>query len=115
MILLPVSEAYAFDHLAILFVKQQHGIVDHEYREAVISSLESSLGEAYQRALNSELFHLLYEANLLVWDMVDKATRDECRASEVDAANHKRYLAKLALQQRFWPASALTERKSVRS
>lgn len=115
MIDLPVSEAYAFDHLAILYVKQEHGIVDHDYRDAVIWAMRKDIGDhVYVKALNSPLFHELLAANRAVWDLVDKATRDECKASEVDAANQRRYSAKRALQQRFWPDQPLVEVKAER-
>lgn len=115
MIDLPVSEAYAFDHLAILYVKQEHGIIDHDYRDAVIWAMRKDIGDStYVEALNSSLFYDLLKANREVWELVDRASTDECLASEVDAANQRRYAAKKALQERFWPSNPLTEVKAQR-
>jgi hypothetical protein len=114
MINLPVSEAYAFDYLAILWVKADRGKDSKQYRQQVTCAIEESLNGSWSEVINSLEFHQLYEANAAVFDMIEKAMRDECSASAVVAANHRRYAAKKALQERFWPHEPLTEVKSKR-
>lgn len=116
MINLPVSEAYAFDYLSILMVKTfvpLPGAADEFGR--CRDELAKQLGrEMVWTVLRSWEYSELQKANRDVWNMVAKAAKDECKASEVDTANQRRFKAKKALQERFWPAEALTEQKSAR-
>jgi hypothetical protein len=116
MINLPVSEAYAFDYLAILTVKAMvplPGAADEasKCRDYIADQIGDRLT---WKVLGSPENLALQQANRDVWDFVAKAARDECKASDVDAANQRRHAAKKALQERFWPHEPLTEVKSKR-
>ncbi len=115
MINLPVSEAYAWDYLAILTVKLHWAKLRCPEQDIVSESLYSQLGhKLYYNVQGSAEYKELLDANLSVWAMVDLAVKDECKASSVDSANQRRYAAKRALQERFWPSSPLMEVKSPR-
>ena len=115
MINLPVDEAAAFDAMAILMVKQQRRLsVIHEM-VALEKSIRAQIGPKFtDEVILSCEFADLVKANRKTFDMVAMASKDECRASEVDAANQSRYAAKRALQERFWPSNPLTEVKAQR-
>jgi len=113
MINLPVNEAEAFDYLSILQVKLDRGLpVDARYSEVALA-LDSTDGIDIEQVLASYEYNLLYGANALCFDAIERAHRDEISARAVQRLNHDRYLAKRALQARFWPTSPLTERKTL--
>lgn len=102
MIHLPVSEAFAFDYLAILWVKTTKGLqVEPEYKK-VFSSLSVQVGERFHEIIESNEYQEMLEANLKTFEYVERAKNDLCPASEVDKANCLRISAKNALQSRFW-------------
>lgn len=104
MIQLPVDECYAFDYLSILSVKAtlQSGSFKEVF-EFCYESLRLQLGDcSMDRIMHSKEYQSCYDANLQVFIAVDKAKRDEVKASFVDECNYKRYLAKLALQNKFF-------------
>jgi len=115
MISIIVSEAYAFDYLSILYVKDENFVGDFIHRQQIINCIQSWVGaHGYCKIMESPEFKVLMESNRAVWRLVGKASKDECKASEVDAANQLRYAAKKALQERFWPSKPLAEMKSLR-
>lgn len=116
MIHLAVSEAYSLDYYAILMVKESHkipGTKAEMERWQKSFNCQSWKVPLYQVEESDEFKELLL-ANHQVWDLVGKAGKNQCLASEVDAANQRRYAAKKALQKRFWPNEPLTEKKSKR-
>jgi hypothetical protein len=106
MINLPCDEAYAFDYLAILYVKKSRKLrVDSE-----IKAVESALQEqvpAFFSIMDSHQFFVLIKANESVFDAVAQSQN-----SPTQIANRCRYRAKKALQRRFWKSLPLTERKT---
>lgn len=101
MVLLPVDEAYAFDYLAILHVKALHGMKVQDSINVVSGALRNACPQ-FEKIANSAEFNDLYHANLRTFDMVQRATTDACKASEVDRANCLRTAAKQALQAKFF-------------
>lgn len=111
MILLPVSEAHAFDYLAILWVKRDHGLDVKDEIDEVERHLNRQIGHV-ETILESTAFRTLVAANDLTFDAIDLAHKDQIRASEVQEINRRRFLAKQALQEAFWPDKPLSERKT---
>jgi hypothetical protein len=108
MILLPVSEAYAFDYIAILEVKAHQGLPIQEELDVVSHKLREQLGDAvYREVIASQHYHTLYCANRSVFDAVAASA-----SSPTQVANRARYRAKVALQKRFWPDAPLAEHKT---
>jgi hypothetical protein len=107
MIDISVDEGYAFDYLAILWVKEQ---TDNFYKCA--EKIASQLGETkHSEVMGSQEFRNLILANNKVFDLVDRVKKDPCLGAEVDAANYQRYLAKTSLQKKFWPLADVKEIK----
>lgn len=114
-VFLPVDAGYAFDYLSILQVKAANRLISEDQAAAVVSTLADQLGKLkVMSILESTEFIELVEANERVFEYVDQAQLDRCKASEVCFANHRRYLCKKRLQSKFWPGSVLTEQKSGR-
>lgn len=112
MILLPVDEAYALDYLSILLTKRSKGLNVNSEIASLGGDMRKQLGVLFETILTSQEFFALQKANTEVFDAIEKAHRDEIKASEVQAINYRRYLAKKALQARFWPESQLAEQKT---
>lgn len=107
MILFPLQEAELLDRYSVLLIKQAHGLnVALE-----MSSFMNSVGDRLNNAMASSEFVTLSEINKEIFDLVEKARRDECRASAVASANDARYLAKAALQKK-WFGAPLVESKT---
>lgn len=105
MIKISVDAAFAFDMLAILLVKSKklNNIQNAQNYFAFASEIKDQIGvDKMQEVLNSQEFADLREINSEVFDLVDKAKDDSCLASDVDKGNYQRYLAKKALQQKFF-------------
>lgn len=110
--LLPVDEAYAFDYLSILMTKnKKRGLDPLEKPAAAYISSFKSQKENTQEVLDSEEFDNLLKANEEVFELVDLAKEDRVSAKKVERGNMKRYLAKKALQERFYPNEDITEIK----
>lgn len=113
MILLPVDASYALDYLAVLKVKAGNGLDCESEMERVEALLEVQIGkDLYLKITSSDEFHQSYLANQRVFDAIEKAHRGKISARRVQEINHERYLAKQALQKRFWPKVELMERKT---
>lgn len=110
-----LDESVAFDMLAILMVKTLNGLPAGDEYQSLDTQIRTQLGtDAVWEILDSPEYHDLLSANRLVFECVGKAKTDQITAKEVDAANHRRYLAKKALQTKFWPKSPLRELKTER-
>lgn len=112
MISLPLSEAEAFDYLSILQVKVDRGM-DAATRYSEIARAIEGNGVVLEEILMSPAYWDLYRANSICFDAIERAHADTISAAEVQRINHKRFLAKRALQERFWPHAPLAERKSL--
>lgn len=111
---LPVDPGFAFDYLAILQVKSSKGLVVSKELILVGGELKRQCPGNFEAILDSPEYYELLEANRVTFELVDLAKIDQCKASEVDQSNYRRYLAKVALQERFWPANPVLERKTER-
>ena len=103
MINIKVSEAYAFDYLAILQIKCE---IDPKKNfgnfAACVTNMIDEIDVEYKK---------LYEVNKKTFEAVDDAKEDGVKASYVDKCNYERYLAKIALQEKFFPEEDLKENK----
>ena len=114
MLLLPVDPAYAFDYLAVLMVKKNKGLDVVDDLDRVERSLLSQLGQTqYYPIMSSPEFNGCFQANLEVFDAIEKAHQGRIGARKVQEINHKRFEAKRSLQERFWPEVPITERKTM--
>lgn len=135
MIKVAVDEAYAFDMLSILRVKNER--VPTEGGAASHHRLEGDIREQISDGLCGDIlaspeYAALVRINAALFDALEMLKRTDAHfatitegqwpptltqgewpgaASEIDQMVYKRYLCKRALQERFFPARALTERK----
>lgn len=108
---LPVDAAYAYDYLAILYVKLERGLGVREE----VTRVEAALSDQhvnYREVLASEAFSRLRDANAQVFDIIERAHRNEVSARSVQLVNMKRFTAKRRLQEEFWPMTVLNETKT---
>lgn len=111
MILLPCDEGFAFDYLAILYVKRDNGLaVDFEISR-VEEHLLAQLPEM-KIVLPSEEFIALVKANQCTFEAIEKAHRNALSARDVQLTNKDRCQAKRRLQARFWPDRPIEEKKT---
>lgn len=117
--MIPVDEADAFDRLSILEVKMER-YAPNEKRFTEVNAFDDA-AKAIQKSVpniklvwESDEYKALKSANEKTFKLVEKAKLNECSAQDVDRANHSRYLAKKALQEKFFPKSPLTEIKTER-
>ena len=117
MINIHIDEAVAYDMLSILSVKNKH-----------ISSKESSIAfegmwmdifievgaVIHQQVMGSDEYKKLASTNQRIFSRLNDIKLREPHAADalfIDDSNYRRYLAKRALQERFFPTVPLTERK----
>jgi hypothetical protein len=115
MISIPVDEGYAYDYLSILAVKTRKFNTKNsiDIFDECYDSLEHQVGESLHAKIifSDEYLHLFY-TNQETFDAVEKARYGQISAKEVDDLNMKRYSAKIALQNKFFPQQTVSEQKS---
>lgn len=112
-VLIPVDVGYAFDFLAILQLKFNNGLISHDDVSDCMEQIESQIGkESFEKVADSKEYTRLYMANEETFVAVEQAKKDAVKASYVDACNTKRYLAKVALQKKWFPLAPVTEKKT---
>ncbi len=119
MIQASFSEAYLYDVLAIYSIKYHYcepkdKIDAIDNRNLLIDELTAQLGFKHDCIISSDEYMNLYDANLKVFDLINKyKQRGEILgdAKAIDMANYNRFLAKKALQEKFFPSEKLKEQK----
>lgn len=103
MLKISVDYGYAFDMLAILEVKNLFLNKKNDNYLKLHNEIESQIGlEKMQTILNSKEYQDLVTTNKKVFDLVDKAQKDDGLAKQVDSANYERYTSKVNLQKIFF-------------
>lgn len=110
MINLEVSEGYAFDYLSILAVKliknPDNDFNRINYSDCLMNLRENiANNELFNKIIDSKEFDDLIKVNTKLFDLVSLAKNDLCFASAVDKEVFNRYLAKVALQNKFFSES----------
>jgi hypothetical protein len=115
MLNIKVDEGYAFDYLAILYVKNlkfNTELSKQTYLDCFFY-LKNQIDEnIYSSIIASEEYLNLIDANIKTFDAVDKARYGEISAKEVDNLNMLRYTYKVKLQNKFFSSSEITEKKN---
>lgn len=112
MINLPVDECYAFDYLAILYVKNK--LKENLNNISICeTAIRNQIGNRlWFQILNSIEFKELIQINQKVFDAVEKARYGNISAKEVDSYNMQRFIQKIALQNKFFPNTTQVECKT---
>lgn len=109
MISIIVDEAYAYDYLCILSVKENNW----EYHDSTYNIIKLQVGEKlHYEIIASEEYAKLWEANRKTFDAVEQARYHDISAKEVDECNMERYRCKIALQNKFFPQKKVEETKT---
>lgn len=113
MISLIVDESYAYDYLSILRVKA----LKKGSEETILnfmncsSNIKMQLGsKLHSEILDSKEYKDLLSINKKTFDAVDKAKKDQVKASFLDSLNYSRFLLKKKLQDNFFSLKQ-TEKK----
>lgn len=109
-----VDFGYAYDYLSILFVKLEktnRSDIRDQYFDCFVNLCREVGDEFHGDVMFSDEYNNLVEVNRRLYDLVDLAKKDEVKASEVDMEVYQRFLAKKALQEKFFPNAAFSERK----
>lgn len=103
MLKISVDYGYAFDILAIIEVKNRIIGKNSENYYKLYAEIEEQIGkDKMNTIINSKEYSDLIMANQKVFDLVDKAQKDNGLAKEVDSANYQRYVTKTTLQKIFF-------------
>lgn len=115
MIKIEVDEAYAYDMFAIATIKLSKN--DNSLNRANYASLAcdiySGIGEKHHLIISSSEYEELYRINRNIFEYIDKMKTNPSIEDGVwvDKQNYARFLAKKALQEKFFPSQKLSEQK----
>lgn len=114
MIYLKVSEAYAFDFLAILQIKSEIDQANNSenYNNCLLEiKKQINNDRKLEDVLSSQEYKNLYLINKKTFQAVNLAKQDKVSARYVDDCNYERFLAKRKLQEKFFPEDNYKEKK----
>jgi hypothetical protein len=101
-----LPEGYIFDILSIyqikLFKFQQDSVHLNNFNN-LLNEIKSEIGKNKTiEIMESQEYFDLVAANLATFELVDAVKTDPCLGKEVDSSNYKRFLAKKALQEKWF-------------
>ena len=109
-----LPEGYVFDILSIYQIKLfkfQDDTTHLNNFNNLINDIKSEIGrDKMLQVMQSQEYKDLVTANVATFELVDAVKTEPCLGKEVDASNYKRFLAKKALQEK-WFDSAYSEVK----
>jgi hypothetical protein len=109
-----LPEGYIFDILSVYqvkIVKSENNAQHLNNFNLLLNEISEQIGkEKIADILDSDEYSDLCLANLQTFELVDAVKENPCLGKEVDASNYKRFLAKKALQER-WFSSKYSEVK----
>jgi Fe-S oxidoreductase len=105
MINLLVDEAYAFDFLSIFYIKRNNSDLTLKVWNECKNYIKDQIPNKFDKIIKSKEYKDLLKANQKTFKAVDEAKVDKVKASYVDSCNYQRYLAKKALQTKFFSTS----------
>jgi hypothetical protein len=109
------DNALIFDDLSIIAVKADKTGLESALNKYIqtCNLIRAEIGDSFfELIIKSKEYLDLYEANSLIFDLVDEVKRNPgLLASVVDKANYSRWIKKGALQAKFFPEKVLSEQK----
>jgi hypothetical protein len=104
-----LPEGYIFDILSVYQVKMIKSTENSTHLNsfsALLNEISNQIGkEKTADIIESKEYNDLCVANLETFELVDAVKLDPCLGKEVDTANYKRFLAKKALQEKWFDSS----------
>lgn len=117
MLKISLDEAYVFDMLSVFYVKikkltgEKLLLTLEKYADMANEVIDQIGVEKYNDMTLSAEFKSMIDANLKIFELIDKSKNDTGLAKITDDANYDRHIAKMAFQKRFFD-SELTEVKN---
>ena len=103
-----VSPAHILDTFSILQIKNRNNLpVDNEITILIGEAMEQIGQRRFLDILSSAEYERLLNINEKIFHLVDKAAKDEVKASEIAEANNMRFKYKKELQQKFFNSTPL--------
>jgi hypothetical protein len=103
MLNLKVDECYAFDYMAILFIKRNKSIQALKTWEDCYRYIRDQLDEKFfNEIIDSKEYEDMIDANQKTFNMVERAKNNSCTAMDVDKCNYGRHRAKEKFQEKFF-------------
>jgi hypothetical protein len=104
-----LPEGYIFDILSVYQVKIIKSMDNSQHCNNfsfLLNEISDQIGkEKTADIIDSKEYDDLCVANLETFELVDAVKHDPCLGKEVDAANYKRFLAKKALQEKWFDSN----------
>jgi hypothetical protein len=101
-----LPEGYIFDILSIYQVKilkAPENTTNYDNFNKLLAEITVEIGhEKAISIIESKEYDDLCQANLQTFELVDAVKSNTCLGGEVDASNYKRFLAKKALQEKWF-------------
>lgn len=108
--------SYLLDALCILEIKNRKKLLRYTLVEEFKNILIPQLGKVlFDEIYNSQEYQDLYNANVLTFDMVEKADKGEVGQQQVHETNKLRFRAKQAVQKKWFGGEMELEVKSDRA
>ena len=113
MINILVDEAYAFDVLSILSIKQNNSDIDFDNYIRLCDLITLQIGfDKFNTIFDSEEYFYLIDANQLIYDLIEKIrTGKQISAEIIDDLNILRYGYKRRIQEKYFNTE-LMEKKT---
>lgn len=107
--LITLPEGYIFDILSIYqvkVIKSNENSIHLNNFSNLLNEITSQIGnQKVADIIGSKEYDDLCQANLETFDLVDAVKTSPCLGKEVDASNYKRFLAKKALQEKWFDSN----------
>jgi hypothetical protein len=104
-----LPEGYIFDILSIYqvkIIKSPENKVNYDNFNQLLSEISEQVGnQKTSDIIDSKEYDDLCTANLETFELVDQVKTNPCLGKEVDQSNYKRFLAKKALQEKWFDNS----------
>ncbi len=114
MINIKVDEAYAFDMLSVLDIKNKNSLKDQHNYDLMCNDIKNQIGsELFKHIIESNTYNEMIKTNQILYDLIDMLRKDfvQIDAKILDDANIKRYKVKQTLQNDFF-LGQLSENKT---
>lgn len=118
MIRISLDEAYVFDMLSIITIKLKYNKDNKQISDSMdrmMWEIGSQIGiQCFNAVVESKEFKSLIKANKEIFDRINAIKQRGEKlgdATFVDMRNYDRFLAKKALQKKFFPGKDFTEQK----
>ena len=110
----PCDFGYLMDYLSIFEVKVKKIGGEKSISNFLncYSIVEEQIGTKILEVIKSDEYNYLVAMNARLFDLVDEVKKDTCKGKELDDQVYLRFLAKKAVNDKFFPDSKILEQKA---